>query len=279
MRGRDEAPTSPGRCHPQRGCGFSAQGTQLGRQGPGTARAAPRACKGREGLWSCRHAPSWQPQGPVPSLAESQLAPGSPWGAGLTAPATPRWLGQPTGVTARGGHRPPASRQPRPGSRPPQSSLLWKPAARPASSVGPMALQAPPSQHRSSASTCPLNGWGTGCPGGPWRDGGRSQCQGSRPVAGGRRGARCGQDEQDGVSCEHTEAAAGTARDHMTGQLVLDSQERLPGAQGLGSLSGEGTLPSTPLSTRSSRLMTRGGAGPGSPFCALSFCSCSRHLS
>lgn len=87
--GRDEAPPSPGRCHPQRGCGFSAQGTQLGRQGPGTARAAPRARKGREALWSCRHAPSQQPQGPVPSLAESQLAPGSPRGAGLTAPATP----------------------------------------------------------------------------------------------------------------------------------------------------------------------------------------------
>lgn len=108
---------------------------------------------------------------------------------------------------------------------------------------------------------------------------------GKKPVSGvsaggeGQEGCPVQSDEQDGVSCEHTEAAPGTARDPMTCQLVLDSQERLPGAQGLGSLRGEGTLPSTPLSTRSSRLMTRGGAGPGSPFCALSFCSCSRHLS
>ena len=87
----------------------------------------------------------------------------------------------------------------------------------------------------------PITGQCTGCPGDLRQDGG---------------GAAGSEVSGDGVTREHAEEAAGTLMGHTTCQLVLESQERLPGAQGLGRLGGKGLSPaarSGPLPTRSSR--------------------------
>lgn len=151
-----------------------------------------------------------------------------------------------------------------------------------------MALAAPPSQTPSSAPHTPIAGQCTGHPGDPQQDRGRSQLRGL-----GRRRARRG---QDGGAQEHTEETVGTLTDRTTCQLVLESQERLPGAQGLGRLGGKGlsrAARSGPLPTQSSRRAVQtpatrspghahllshqardgGKQGPGRPFPGAQLCS------
>lgn len=93
---------------------------------------------------------------------------------------------------------------------------------------------------------------------------GKKPVSGVSPVARGRRGSAV----RMSMAChEHTEAAPGTAEGPHDLPAGLDFHRKgLPGAQGLGSLEGEGTLPSTPASTRSSRLMTREGSRAREPF-------------
>lgn len=212
-------------------------------------------------------------------LAESRLALGSPQGTSLTAPAAPDGRGdQLTGITTRVSHRPPTSppaltRLASTTEQPPLQARSQACLLRGAHSPGSPSKPAP-----SSAPTRPPHGWCTRCPGDLWRDGGRSRRQVSAGGGGGVPGMVRSTVRTSRTACHmNTQRWQWEPQGTTRSQLVLDSQERRPGAQGLGRLGGAGTLPHTPLSARSSRLMTQGGAVPGSPFCALSFCSCSRH--